>query len=530
MSYYRSRSKRSKRTKEKSHPSIEQTTKVEKVSMALDKNLSAIKTNLGDSNDVVVRRFNINKDTKAALVYIDGLADRISLQDFILKVSMSNSNRTDQDIENNSVSKKSINYLKEQATSIGEVKDVTNFKDTLGAILSGDTAVLIESYDSAIIASTRGWEKRDVSEPTTQNVIRGPKEAFTENLRTNTSLIRRKIKDPDIRIESKTIGKHTNTDIAIVYIDSISNKKVLDEVRKRIDQIDIDGILESAYIEEMIEDSNSSPFPTIINSERPDVVSAALLEGRVAIIIDGTPFVLIVPALFIHFFQSPEDYYERSFYGIIRVLRYLAFFSALLVPSLYIAVTTFHQEMIPTTLLIDLAAQREGIPFPAYVEALIMEVTFEILREAGIRMPRAIGQAVSIVGALVLGQAAVEAGLVSPTMVIVVSITAISSFVFPAYDMAISVRILRFGFMTLAATFGLFGISIGLFLMLLHLCSLRSFGIPYMSPFGPVNFTDQKDAVFRFPRKLLSTRPRLINQTNTKRQNNYRKKYGRENS
>lgn len=518
MGFFRQIGKRSKSVDRSS----EHTSPIREVSKSLKENLSAIQTSLGDSQDVIVRHFQINGQVHAALVYIDGLADRFAIQDFILKLMM-----YDQEPSPTKSEKKYIHYLKEQAISIGEVQDQTDFRKILNLILSGETAIFIEGHNSAILASTRGWEHRDVTEPTTQNVIRGPKEAFTENIRTNTSLIRRKIKDPDLRIETRIIGKHTNTDVAIISIDSITNHKVLNEVRERLDKIDIDGILESAYIEELIEDKTSSPFPTVFNSERPDVVAAALLEGRVAIIIDGTPFVLLVPALFIHYFQSPEDYYERSFFGVIRILRFFAFFAALLVPSIYIALTTFHQEMIPTQLLIDLAAQRDGIPFPALVEALIMEVTFEILREAGIRMPRAVGQAISIVGALVLGQAAVQAGLVSPTMVIVVSITAISNFVFPSYDMAISVRILRFGFMLLAATFGLFGIAVGMFMLLLHLCNLRSFGVPYMSPLAPLNIGDQKDAIFRFPRKVMITRPRLISQMNMTKQNQHLSKNGK---
>jgi spore germination protein KA len=277
--------------------------------------------------------------------------------------------------------------------------------------------------------------------------------------------------------------------------------------------------LESGYIEELIQDETYTPFPTVYNTERPDVIAAGLLEGRVAILIDGTPFVLLVPALFGQFNQAAEDYYQRADIGtLLRLLRYLSFFIALLGPSLYIAITTFHQEMIPTPLLISLAAQREGVPFPAFIEALVMELTFEILREAGVRLPRAVGQAVSIVGALVIGQAAVEAGIISAAMVIVVSVTAIASFVFPSYNMAISVRILRFGLMGLAASFGLFGITLGLIAIVLHLCSLRSFGIPYMSPFAPFILADQKDMLFKVPLWGMFSRPRLISQKNVIRE------------
>ncbi|MFC4306039.1 spore germination protein, partial [Cohnella boryungensis] len=260
-------------------------------------------------------------------------------------------------------------------------------------------------------------------------------------------------------------------------------------------------------------------FPTIYNSERPDTVAAGLLEGKVAILVDGTPFVLLVPGLFIQFFQSAEDYYQRSdSSSLLRILRYVSFLIAMLAPSAYIAITTFHQEMLPTGLLINLAAQREGVPFPAFVEALLMEITFEILREAGVRMPKNVGQAVSIVGTLVIGQAAVDAGIVSAAMVIIVSITAISSFVIPAVNMSISVRMIRFLLMGLAASFGLFGILMGTLLLVLHLCSIESFGVPYMQSFSPFNWDDQKDGLVRLSWKRMLKRPRVTGRADPVRQ------------
>lgn len=287
----------------------------------------------------------------------------------------------------------------------------------------------------------------------------------------------------------------------------------------RLDRINIDGILDSGNIEEFIQESAYSPFPTVFNTERPDVVAAALLEGRIAIVVDGTPFVLLVPALFIQFFQSPEDYNQRSIIGsLIRSLRFVAFSISLLAPAVFIAITTFHQSMLPPSLLMSLAAQREGVPFPAFVEALIMEITLKFCGKPQIRMPRSIGSAMSIVGAFVIGTAAVEAGLISAMMVIVVSITAITSFVPPSYEMAISVRMIRFVFMALAAVFGMFGIVVGLIVFILHLCSLRSFGIPYMAPIAPFNVTSQKDTLIVSPIWKMTNRPRLIGQKNPVKQ------------
>ncbi|MFP3126205.1 spore germination protein [Ectobacillus funiculus] len=478
----------------------------------LQNNLCIVKEAVGNSSDIIIRELYVGQEAvKVAILYTEGLADSKSVSNFILESIMLDS--VPHFSHNNA-----IQILKDHALAVGAVKDATDIDTLLTAILSGDTAIMIDGFSQCLILGMKGWKDRGVTEPATQNVIRGPREAFSETLRTNTALIRRRIKDPNLRLETKPVGRVTKTDVAIMYIKGIANEKIVEEVQNRIDRIDIDGILESAYIEELIQDETFTPFPTISNTERPDVVAAALLEGRIAILVDGTPFVLVVPSLFAQYFQSAEDYYQRSDLGLIRILRYLCFFLALLAPSLYIAITTFHQEMLPTHLLISLAAQREGVPFPAMVEAFLMEVTFEILREAGIRMPRAIGQAVSIVGALVIGQAAVEAGIISAAMVIVVSMTAIASFVFPSYNMAISVRLLRFVFMLLSATYGLFGITVGLFLLVLHLASLRSFGVPYMSPFAPFIPSDQKDAMFRFPLWAMFSRPHLINQKNIIRQ------------
>jgi spore germination protein KA len=484
------------------------------------KDLQRIKNSFEKSSDIIVRNFCIGQEDsiQAAIIYADGLADTTVIQHFILNSLMDEKNHQVM-IKEKLHPKELKDWVKNCIITVGDVWEISNFQTLFNSVLSGNTVILIDGISEAISAATTGWEERAVSEPTSQTVVRGPREGFSENLRTNTALVRRKIKDPNLQCEQKQIGRVTKTNLAVMYIQGIANEKIVEEVHHRLDRIDIGGILESGYIEELIQDDTYTPFPTIFNSERPDVIAANLMEGRVAILVDGTPFVLTVPCLFIQNFQVAEDYYQRADIGsLLRLLRIICFLIALLGPSFYIAVTTYHQEMLPTPLLISLAAQREGVPFPAFVEAMMMEAAFEILREAGIRMPRAVGQAVSIVGALVLGQAAVEAGVVSASMVIVVSITAIANFVFPAYNMAISVRILRFGMMMLAASFGLYGITVGLLALLLHLNSLRSFGVPYMAPISPLIPEDLKDTIIRFPQWALFTRPRLISQNNRKRQ------------
>ncbi|CAM4320897.1 spore germination protein [Paenibacillus alkaliterrae] len=493
--------------------------KAESLKKSLDDNIQHVKETLGNSNDIVIREIRIGKEQeiKAGVFYTDGLADAKTIQSYVMESLMLDIRETDMEEK---LSRNPLIHLKESVLTIGSLQDVSDFDAFFSSLLSGDTLILVDGFNQGFALSTAGWEDRGVQEPTSQTVVRGPREGFSENLRTNTALIRRKIKDPNLWMETKVVGRVTKTNVSMMYMNGIVNDKVVEEVRTRLDRIDIDGILESGYIEELIQDETYTPFPTVYNTERPDVIAAGLLEGRVAILVDGTPFVLLVPALFTQYFQSAEDYYQRSDFGLLRMLRYLALFIGLLGPSLYIAITTFHQEMFPTSLLISLAAQREGVPFPAFVEALMMEVTFEILREAGVRMPRAVGQAVSIVGALVIGQAAVEAGIVSAAMVIVVSITAIANFSVPAFNMGISIRISRFALMGLAASFGLFGITVGLIAFVLHLCSLRSFGVPYMAPMAPFVLADQKDTIFRLPQWALFSRPRLISQKNVIREQN----------
>ncbi|MFD1036924.1 spore germination protein [Virgibacillus byunsanensis] len=483
----------------------------------LTNNIANIKKVIGDSSDVVIREVQVGdtKEIKAGIIYVSGLVEKTAIQDYILESLMIDTTNMKQ----NDDKQNTITTFKASLLTVGEINDIFDFEALFNHLLSGDTIILLDGQSQGLSAGTRGWKDRGVTEPTSQDVIRGPKDSFSETLETNIALVRRRIKDTNLRVETKKIGRRTKTDVAVMFIKGVANDKVVKEVRKRLDRIDVDAILESGYIEELIQDETFTPFPTVYNSERPDVVSANILEGRIAILVDGTPFVLTLPALFIQFFQSSEDYYQRSEIGtLIRFIRYLAFFLSLVTPSAFIAVTTFHQEMLPTELLISLGEQREGVPFPAFVEALMMEITFEILREAGVRMPKAIGSAISIVGALVLGQAAVEAGIVSAAMVIIVSLTAISSFVMPSYNLAIAFRMLRFVLMALAASFGLFGIILGLIIMVLHLSSLRSFGVPYLSPLAPFIAADQKDTIFRVPMWGMTSRPRLISQKNRRRE------------
>ncbi|QHW31118.1 spore germination protein [Paenibacillus rhizovicinus] len=465
----------------------------------LHNNVSKIQEALDNSSDLIVHIINHSGLPSAlALIYIDGMSKSQQINEHILEPLSTSTSKSDSTTE-------TLNLHLKQVIAISNMQETNTLQAILFSLVSGKTVIVIDGDSNALILDTKQIESRSISEPTTQTVIRGPKDCFTENLRTNTSLVRARIQSPKLRLEQMRIGNVTQTAVEIMYVKEIADEAIVKEVRQRLQKINIDGVLESAYIESMIQDGQRSPFPTVLNTERPDIVAGNLLEGRIALFISGTPFVLIVPVTFTQFFQSPEDYYQNPYIGsMLRFLRLVAFLLALYAPSLYVAMITFHQALVPTVLLVSIAAQKEAVPFPAIVEALIMEVTFEVLREAGIRMPRAVGPALSIVGALILGQAAVDAGFVSAAMVIIVAITAIASFALPYYNIGITARMLRFLLLVVASYCGLYGLLIVTLIASMHMCGLRSFGVPYLAPMAPFRLREQKDMLLRFPIQSLS--------------------------
>jgi spore germination protein KA len=470
--------------------------------------LMKIRQELGESPDLITRKFDMPNvpHIPIAAVYMEGLTNKDKINDFAERLLFYEPDN----VENANKAKPRDIYdaVLIRAKTVGEVKVQHQWSDMMNALLSGDIVIFVEGCGSCISANLRGGNQRDVSEPETEVNIRGPRDSFNESIGTNVSLIRRRLKSPRLWVESMKIGNVSQTDVAIMYLKGIAEEPLIEEVRKRMKDIRIDAVLDSGHIEGLIEDETYTPFPMIYNTERPDVAAANLMEGRIAVLVDGTPNTLILPTTFSHFFKAAEDYYQRPDFALfIRLIRYFSFMILILLPSAYIAITTFHSEMIPTTLAINLLAQREGVPFPVLFEALIMEVSFEIIREAGTRMPRAIGQAVSIVGAIVLGQAAVEAGIVTAMMVIIVALTGIASFTLPGFSLSTSSRIIRFPMMVAASTFGFYGVFIGVILLVAHMVSLRSFGIPYMAPFSPFGLRGQKDTFLRMPHKNRNTRP-----------------------
>jgi spore germination protein len=474
----------------------------------IDKNIEAIKGAFTDCEDVIYRDFTIGgiDGTKMFLFYIDGLADKILLDNFVMTPLMISTRIVKPDFEE--IKNRLSEAVKSSGMAVSDFKEFGSIEEAMTFALSGETSLLIDGYNKVIIISTKLWPARSISEPSTEVLVRGPRDGFTETMRFNTALVRRRIRDPRFKIKQKSIGVRSRTDVAILYMDDIVDKRIVDELYKRINEINIDAILDSGYIEQFIEESNYSPFPQTQATERPDVVAAAIYEGRVAIIVDNSPFVLIIPTTLTAFFQSPEDYYTRSVLSIfIRILRLIGGVTSILAPAAYIAVTSFNPGIIPSKLALSIAASREGVPFPAFIEAIIMELTFELLREAGVRLPRAIGSTIGIVGGLVIGQAAVSAHIVSPIMVIVVAVTAIASFAIPNYELSAAFRLIRFLLMIAAAIYGLYGIVLASIGVLIHLANIKSFNVPYLSPVSPFNAKDMKDTIFRAPWNKMKKRP-----------------------
>lgn len=472
----------------------------------IDKKLNFIKQDFKNSPDIIFRKIKI-KNKEILLIFNNTLTNSSNINDFILKKLTSMKKRITRDNIYNHLE----NVIPENI--LVDVKD----KDDLYTKINAGFTVFIFDKGKPFAIETRQDLSRGVSEPLTEQAISGPKDAFTENYQTNMGLIRNRIRTNKLVIEEETIGKQTKTKVAIFYMDNIVKDELVKEVKKRLKKIDIDAILDVTYLRECIEDVHST-FPTIETTERPDTACLFLLEGKVCILTENSPYALIIPTFFSDLFQASEDNYQSYLnVSFTKIIRYLAFFIAILLPAFYIAITTFNHEMIPATLLANFSSQRDGVPFPAIIEALGLTLVFEILRESDIRMPHLSGTAISILGAIVLGDAAVAAGIVSPIMVIVVSLSAIASLMFSHIGMVNSIRIWRIIFMIFATFSGIIGIFIAGFLLIIHLSSLYSFGKPYLYPLIPLNKEFLKKVLIKVKKQKDNKRmPILTNKNYTR--------------
>jgi hypothetical protein len=470
----------------------------------MQRNKKYIQTVFENCADVFYREINIINDNKynAVCIYIKNMIPEEAIYDVLDKLTSAPSNY------------KYISDIKEfckSAMGIDENDVIDDLSKIVEALTDGELIIFINGIDRGFTVNIKKPPARAIEQPATENVVRGPREGFTENHSDNICLIRKKIKSPNLKVENFKIGKQTNTNISMIFMNNIVDKKVVDEVRKRLNKIDIDSVLGANYIEEYIEDNPFSIFPTMFRTEKPDVACGKLLEGRVIIIIDTVPVVLSAPTLFIEFFMSPDDYYLRFYVATLnRLVRMISFSMSVALPSAFVSLVTYHHELLPTSLVISVMRARANIPFPPMFEALFMLTTYLILQEADVRMPKTMGQSVSVVGGLVLGQAAITSGIVSAHMIIVVAFSAVSALAVPTPELQMPLAYVRFGLLILAGIGGMVGLTCGLIFIIIHLLSLRSFGAPYFAPLGPMKPKELIDTFIRVPLWAMRKRPKTI--------------------
>lgn len=478
-------------------------------------NIYYLKSTFKNSQDIVYRHFYIgNTDRHVSLVYIDGMVEKNLVEDQIIKPVMKGL-RSIRDFDGIN-----IDIIKNKMISASKITEIKFIEDLILSLLSGNTLLFIDGLNYGISVGSKGASKRDVGVTTTEQTIRGPQEGFVEDLGINITQIRRRIKDPNLSVEILEVGERTHTDIGIVYLNGVVSQEIVKEIRNRISNISIDGIIGSAQIEQLIQENKWTLLPQMMATERPDRAASYILEGRVVIIVDGSPFVLTAPTTFAMLLNSPDDHYERAVVSIvIRLLRYMSFFLATTLPGAYVALTAFHPGMIPTKLALSITGTRVGLPFPVYFEVLLMEIAMDLLQEAAVRLPKPIGPTISIIGGIILGQAVVQAGIVSPIIVIIVSTTAVASFIVPVYSFTQTTRVLRFLLIFAASVLGLYGVIIVWINFIIHLASLESFGVRYLGDFSPINPGIIRDTIIKMPQSLQKKRPEALPNIDDTRQN-----------
>lgn len=475
----------------------------------LDDNINVIKEIFTNDDTLQKRIFeNQYNGLKGCLFFIADMVNTSVTNEHILKPILESKVLLD-DIDY-------IEYLSTKVIISGTLKVSTLIYDLVDAIVSGETILLLEGYSQFIIIYSSAWKARAVEEPNSEKVLRGPKEGFTESLTTNQTLIRRKIRTKDLKFHYMLVGERTRTKVCICYIDGLVQDHILNNIIEKIGKINIDGIMDVKYISSFIDDNPFSFFETNNTSEKPDVISGKILEGRVAVLVDGSPSVMTAPTLFIENFMAGDDYYVNYYYASLgRILRILGFTASVSIPALYLSLVAFHQGTLPTPLLITVYTARIGVPFPSFVELIILLGVFEVLREAGTRAPGSVGQAISIVGVLVLGTAAVDARLVSAPMIIIVGVSSITGLMLP--NMTAALTFLRLGLLLLASILGIYGYIFGMLAMIIHLFSLRSFGVPFMGNLTSLRMQSLKDTVIRAPSWYMRYRPKFMSK-DSKRQ------------
>lgn len=483
----------------------------------LDQNIKRLETLFDRCDDMVQKRVELERQGGTIaiyIIYVDGMTDNDMIEGTIIRPLVwewRNTTATGSIWEQ---------FLQHEVETV-DIQEEQQFGNAITTMLKGNTMILVDGYDKAMMVSSKRLPVRSISESESEAVMRGPRDSFNESLRTSTALVRRRIRDPRFKVEQGSVGERSKTDYALLYMEDLVQEGLVEQTKQVILQYDIDALYDSGMLEHLMDTKWYSPFPRIQSTKRPDKVAASVLEGRVAIVVDNSPEDLIVPATFNTFFQAADNYYNRwSVASFARILRYVAAIVAIGLPGFYIAITSFHAEVLPTDLLLAIAQACSSITFLVVVEVLIMELEFELLREAGIRLPGQMGNTIGVVGGLIVGQAAVDAGLVSTIVVIVVALTAIASFAIPSEAFASAFRLLKFYLIICSALFGLYGFVLGMLMVAIHLSNLTSYGVPYMMPAvsaGACDYDDAKDFILRLPIFKMRNRPIFTKKSERKR-------------
>ena len=470
-------------------------------------NLEYIKVKFNSliNSDIKIREFDLtarNKVYKSFILYIDGMSDTKLINRFILNPLMlksrANTNTTPEEVvssavANNITVKKVkkfdlVDYIYNCLIPHNDLKKIKTFEDVITAVNAGNCALFIDTIDTCFVCDVKGYEKRSIDTPRNEIVIRGSQEAFVENIRTNTTMLRRLVNNENLIIEDTSVGKISKTKIAVCYLKDVANDDLVAEVKYRLNNLDIDYIIASGQLEDLLKQNSNSSVPELLTTERPDRAASCVLDGKVVIMVNGTPISLVAPCTFFDLLESVEDQnINYRFANLIKLVRLVACFITVLLPGLYIAITNFHEELIPTELLFSIVSSRQAVPITIELEIILMEIAFELIHEAGIRVPSPISTTMSIVGALVLGDAAVNASIVSPISIIIVAISGLTSFAIPNFSLELHFRLLRFAFIFAGWLFGFLGIAIGIFLYLGILSNYSSFGVPFLSPYVPLS-------------------------------------------
>lgn len=477
------------------------------ISSLIDKNIAAMEEIYKDCADIKKKQMMLgkNKDVKAYLVYIEVTVDMgtSSLGETLKFLNTKSKEEIQEVLEKNALGISDATFLKE----IEEAAD---------GVLTGDAVLFIDGFCEAVKIPDDGYPSMGIFEADSEKVVRGSNEGLCDSIKQNAALIRKRIRSPKVKVREMQAGKKSKTNVYIMYMEGLVKPELIEEIERRLNRFEIDGVLDSGILEQLSEEKWYSPFPQFQPTERADRAAMSLLEGRAVVLSDNSPVGLILPTDYNSFIKTSDDYYNRwEIASFERLIRYVSSFFALTLPAFYLAITNFHTQILPTSLLLSFANAREGVPFPAVLEVLLMELSFELLREAGVRLPGAMGNTIGIVGGLIIGQAAVDANLVSPIVVIVISFTALCSFAIPNEEFATAFRILKFVLIGLSAWLGYFGLLTGLLGILIHLSRLRSFGIPYLTPFVGADlndYQDERDILWRLPLRFLKKRPIYANE------------------